>query len=343
MQTSLNSAAHKYAADSNTDFIAARVEGNNSNMDATMKNPVFLVGAERSGTTLLRLMLDHHPDIAFNSEFEYAVDCIEDGEWPSREKFYEFLETDRIFQSSGFFLDLSLDFKEQLESFLKQKQKNKSIVGATVHRRFDELLKIWPDARFIHIVRDPRDVARSCIGMNWAGNVWTGVERWLEAEELWEELKPRLDPANYTEIKFESLLQEPNSNLQRLCELMGTSYDPEMMSYPANSSYSLPEGNLAVQWRRKLNSEQIKLVEARAGDLMHKRGYQLSELAAGEVGLLRSIGLEVHSYFAVVFKRINVYGLPLVIQSFISNKMGLRKWHKKVRLKFNEIDSVMLK
>lgn len=48
-----------------------------------ISKPVFLVGAERSGTTVLRLMLDHHPQIAFNNEFEYAVDLVSDeGKWP---------------------------------------------------------------------------------------------------------------------------------------------------------------------------------------------------------------------------------------------------------------------
>ena len=39
-----------------------------------LRDPVFLVGSERSGTTLLRLMLDHHPEIAFDKEFDYMVD-----------------------------------------------------------------------------------------------------------------------------------------------------------------------------------------------------------------------------------------------------------------------------
>lgn len=44
-----------------------------------VSEPIFLVGAERSGTTVLRLMLDHHPKIAWCSEFEYAVDI--GGKW----------------------------------------------------------------------------------------------------------------------------------------------------------------------------------------------------------------------------------------------------------------------
>ena len=47
-------------------------------MDSQIRSPVFLIGAERSGTTLLRLMLDHHPDIAFNLESEFLVSRISD-------------------------------------------------------------------------------------------------------------------------------------------------------------------------------------------------------------------------------------------------------------------------
>ena len=48
-----------------------------------IEEPIFLVGAERSGTTLMRLMLDSHPDVAFGEEFEFAVTHIgADGTFP---------------------------------------------------------------------------------------------------------------------------------------------------------------------------------------------------------------------------------------------------------------------
>ena len=43
-----------------------------------LRDPVFLVGSERSGTTLLRLMLDHHPAIAFDKEADYMVTMVSD-------------------------------------------------------------------------------------------------------------------------------------------------------------------------------------------------------------------------------------------------------------------------
>lgn len=140
---------------------------------ALITQPIFLVGAERSGTTVLRLMLDHHPQLAWHSEFEYAVDRIsETGEWPHIDEYHQWLAKQRIFLDLDFKLDHTLTYPQLINSFLVQKRDrdHKPIVGATVHRHFDKVLSIWPDARFIHIVRDGRDVARSCIGMGWAGN-----------------------------------------------------------------------------------------------------------------------------------------------------------------------------
>src|SRR5262249_54027367 len=119
-----------------------------------LHDPVFLVGSERSGTTLLRLMLDHHPAIAFHSEFEYAVAKMDNpAEWPCLDEYCRYLTSDRIFNGDGFLIDRSLSYPALIDSFLCQKRDaaGKPIVGATVHLDFDRLMRIWPQARFIHL------------------------------------------------------------------------------------------------------------------------------------------------------------------------------------------------
>ncbi len=67
-----------------------------------IREPVFMVGSERSGTTLLRLMLDHHPGIAFHFEFEFAVERLaDDGTFPPIEAYHKWLRSERGFRGSG--------------------------------------------------------------------------------------------------------------------------------------------------------------------------------------------------------------------------------------------------
>ncbi len=310
-----------------------------------ISEPVFLVGAERSGTTLLRLMLDHHPQIAFHSEFEYAVDYFQGNNWPQLDEYYECLEIDRLFQSSDFVIDVSLSYPQLVNSFLVQKRDRagKSLVGATVHRHFDRLLRIWPDARFIHIVRDGRDVARSCMSMNWAGNVWTGLDRWIETEKLWSQLKETISPERYTEVHYETLIAEPVATLTHLCNFIDTSYDPAMLSYSQTTTYNLPDVKLLCQWKRKLSEREIQLVEAKIGDMLVGRGYELSGLSSITVNSVMKQMLRLHSKCSVVQGRIRIYGLHLILSSFLSRHLELKQWNKRVQLECNNIDTARLK
>lgn len=312
---------------------------------SVVSQPIFLVGAERSGTTLLRLMLDRHPDIAFYSEFEFVVDYFQGNNYPSLDDYYEYLATDRIFQSGNWSSDRSLNYPQLVNSFLVQKREDtgKYFVGATVHRHFDRLLKIWSDAKFIHIVRDGRDVARSCVNMNWAGNVWTGSDRWIEVEQLWSQLKRSLSQDRYIEVRYETLIAQPETILTDLSNFIGTKYNPLMLSYAQNSTYDLPDPKLLWQWKRKLSVREIRLLEAKTRNILLEHDYELSQLPPLTVNRMRDLVLKLHSKFAVILGRIDIYGLPLIFSSFISRHLKLKQWQKQVRLQCNNIDTARLK
>lgn len=312
-----------------------------------LEKPTFLVGAERSGTTLLRLMLDHHPKICWCNEFEYSVDRVaDDGTFPQLEAYYEWLEIHRIFRATGFTIDRDLNYPHLVDSFLRQRQANsggKSVVGATVHRHFDRLLKVWPDARFIKIVRDGRDVARSCIGMNWAGNVWTGVERWIEAENLWLKLVKLLPADRYIELNYEDAIVDPEGVLHRVCEFMDVAYDPAMLTYPEDTTYSAPDPKLISQWRRKLSEHEIQLVESRISDMLVERGYELSGLPIIEVPSQEIRQLRFQCYWKRALGRVQRNGLPLFIMDYFARRLGYKPFERYVALQVNRKAEAWLK
>ena len=306
--------------------------------------PIFLVGAERSGTTLLRLMLDHHPQLAWCNEFEYSVDLISDS-WPQLDVYYDWLETHRIFQATNFEIDRDLNYPQLVNSFLIQKQirEGKPLVGATVHRHFDRLLKIWPNAKFIHIMRDGRDVARSCIGMGWAGNVWTGIERWIEAENLWTNLSQKLSAHQKIEVTYESLISHPQSVLKALRNFLEIPFKPQMLTYDKTTSYDLPDAKLIYQWKRKLSSKEIQLIESRIGNMLAERNYELSDLPTIEVTPVMVQKLKLQDKFKRIEFRIKRFGLPLFLADNLSRRLQLHSWQKNIKLKINEVQKSHLK
>jgi len=307
---------------------------------AAVEKPIFLVGAERSGSTLLRLMLSHHPQIAFDAEFEFAVDLISpDGRPPEVAIYHDWLTLHRIFRLTGYRVDSSLPYPDLVKSFLAQKMKreNKPIVGATVHRNFDKLLGIWPDARFIHLLRDGRDVARSCIQMGWAGNVWAAVEEWIDAERLWENMRGNLPESRYTTVKYEQIVAEPEKTLGRLCRFIGVSYDPAMLSYPQHTTYGPPDPALAAQWKRKLTAGEVQLVEARTAAMLAERGYDLSGLPTLDVTQPMKRRLARQNTIGKLRFRIRRYGWYLVLMEYATRKLGLSGWNKRLTLRIQEI------
>lgn len=307
-----------------------------------LREPFFLVGSERSGTTLLRLMLAHHRAIECAPEFEFLVEAMpSERGWPELDAYHEWLATNRIFLPHALEIDRTLDYPALVKSFVAQygRRSKKPIHGATCHKHFDRLLRIWPEARFVHLLRDGRDVARSCIGMGWAGNVWHGAGRWIEAEALWDALLPRIDASRRMELRYEDLIRDPERELARVCAFLGADYDPGMLDYSKDSSYERPDPKLIGQWKTKLAPAELALLEARIGPLLRRKGYEESGVPAAEVGVWRRLVLALDDRAGRFRFRRERYGLGHIVESRLASLFGARAWQRRLLLARNEIDN----
>jgi len=314
-----------------------------------LSQPVILVGAERSGSTLLRLMLDGHPTMAWNAEFEYAVDLMTDESaphcFPDLERYIAYLELERTFPQLNRTIDPALTYPELIDSFLVQRRDRggKQQVGCTVHRHFDRLLKIWPDARFVHLLRDGRDVARSVIDMGWAGNVYTGCDRWIEAETLFANMTRRLPPERHMTVLFEDLVLHPVRELTRICEFCGVAYHPAMLEYPNRTTYEAPDPKIMRRWKRQMSKSDVQLVESRIGAMLLERGYELSGLPAVSVTAADERRLRRSDYWSRVKFRVKQNGPALFAADYLTRRLGLSSLQKTVRLKLNRLEQARLK
>lgn len=242
---------------------------------------VFIYGALRSGTTVFRLMLDHHPKIANPGELDFLFDELRpDATAPSGWRYdKKRLLANRIFLSNHLSMPDALDGLDLLQHFLaqiRQRTGDKPVVTINVHRHIDRILAIFPRAKIVHMLRDPRDVARSSIHMGWAATLYHGVGHWVRTESAWDRGIRGADPAQIHTLTYEALFTDTEGELRAVCDLLGVEWDPEMLNYHANSSYPPPDPALIAQWRHKCSAQEVALLEGRAGALMTARGYALN-------------------------------------------------------------------
>ncbi|MGB0952340.1 MAG: sulfotransferase family protein [Planctomycetota bacterium] len=253
--------------------------------------PYFLVGAERSGTTLLRLMMDHHPQICCLFESNFFVDYLtDDGGDPDPAWSQQQVALDRAARRAGFEIEDGVPYREGVRAFFEEQLRlsGKPIAGSTIHRRLPDILKVWPDARFVNLIRDPRDVAPSVIKMGWAGDTWHGTRFWVDAQEDMERLRKLVPEGRFVQLRFEDLVSHPVDSLTKICDMLGLPYDEAILSYPNDTTYPAPDASAAARWKKKLSPREIQLVEARAGAWLKRLGYEPSgQPALAVTGMLR--------------------------------------------------------
>lgn len=268
---------------------------------------VFVVGCYRSGTTVMRLMLSAHPKVYISMETNY-IDRI-GASLPSFGNLEEKANLMRLHEKITSYLlgerwNSVPDFSQLLTWTQVNGYSYKSIVsfygtwGAWMEGR-EELLywgdntpryihsmsflkALFPDAKFIHMVRDPRDVVASALRLPLGGKTPLGIAYdWerallsgLAAESLW-------GSGVILRVKYEDLVTNPESILKRICNFLEISFTQEMLFFHRSEAakelsrlrhhrrVSKPLDSESVgRYRRDLPPKVLQIVESYLSELM---------------------------------------------------------------------------
>jgi hypothetical protein len=273
-------------------------------------NPyLFIVGAARSGTTLLQRIVDAHPDIAVVNETYWLPRKFREEAGLTREGVVT-PQLIRMLVDNPKFTRIGLDQGdlEQLRAStdpilypafvsrifdLYAEARGKRIAGDKSPgyvRKMHVLHRLWPEAKFVHLIRDGRDVCLSLL--NWgkgervagALGTWgddavtTSALYWRRSVMLGREFGVTLDPRLYREIRYESLVANPKAECEALCEFFEVAFDAAMLRFhegrtregPRLSSKArwLPPRPGLRDWRTQMSPGDTERFEAGAGDLL---------------------------------------------------------------------------
>lgn len=307
------------------------------------RDPDFvIVGPLRAGTTLFRLIMGNHPDVAEIGEFEESVAMLGPTGWPNHQYYRDWLSLHRTAVSRKYAIpDNANSYQSIVHAMWTQlaAKQTKPIVGCTIHSRVDRILDLWPNTKLICIVRDPRDVCRSCVGMGWYGHPAAATNEWIKPIERWQQSRDRLADNQHVMIRYEDLLRDPQSELDRCCKLLGLNFHEEMLSFHESSSYESLDPSLAEQWRRKMDARTAELIDGACMPLMLEYGYQPSSPHPKPASLIERYRIRTGNRYGRFRFRVKRYGLPLVLQWAIVKRLSLSNpMRKDAQQRINAID-----
>ena len=278
--------------------------------------PLLVGGCARSGTTLLRSMLNSHPDLGMPHETKFVVTA-----WRNRDRFGDLTVADNRRAVARWILELpnakfprlGIDGDELVEAFGAAPPTLGSLLATcfgtyasrdgktrwgdkrpSYSRNLDALFRLFPDARFVHVVRDPRACAASM------RRAWTGWGRLASAAEVWERTdrsvqaaRRRLPASQFLQLYYEDLVSRPEATLDAVCAFAGLDPTgvPKMLDYH-NEGSDLPTGSLygnaskpvdtsaVARWTRDLAPGEVVFLEHVLGDRIRAHGYDLTSPSA---------------------------------------------------------------
>ena len=301
---------------------------------ALPSNPVLLGGENRSGTTLLSILLDSHPDLVVGPEIDFtepvdlgphilAVCDLMDlhasqlagatkdsvaPEWFDGAHFVVQCErfglgrddlrplVTRLMAERGTDLSALEDRCLLIDSIgeFRRQQTGARRWGLKLQRRIQDIgtyAAIWPQAHFIHIIRDGRDLAASHLKTvpDWGyGTVEQAARGWLEVLT-----RPRqaAREGRYLEVRYEDLVIQPRQTIAQMLDYLGLPWDEAVLHHTEqkHALFDNPWGHPAAEdagkplytgrngrYLQDLTSEEIRAFEQIAGNELERLGYGLS-------------------------------------------------------------------
>lgn len=271
--------------------------------------PFFIVGSGRSGSTLLRLMLASHSRIAIPAETWYLTALLE--ELPIDRP----LEEDEIgtaisLMTSHFaWPDLGLDATEfrhraanltgvrlrdlveivyrwhmEIEGKSRWGDKTPAYIGI-----IPALAAMFGDAKFIHLIRDGRDVVKSFQRQGWLGPWMHGcAKEWLKAVEWDLKLGKTQLNERILRVRYEELVLYPEVTLRGICAFIDERFEDQMLLWRKKVAGAIPDrqkkfhSNLSRdmnpsdvgRWKREMTSREVFVAEALIGTQLSRFGYE---------------------------------------------------------------------
>jgi hypothetical protein len=194
--------------------------------ERTEHSPIFIVGCQRSGTTLLRLILDAHPHLSVGPESRFLDDLakVTGDDWHRiepyglpREYFHE--------RFAQLFHDFQMDYATRRG---KQRWGDKS-PRYTMHIPF--LDQLFPACQVIHVIRDGRDVVSSHRQRWGYGSAYKATAKWQRYIEAARAAGNTLGPDRFAEVRYEALVANPEPELRRLLEFLGEPWDDAVLHH----------------------------------------------------------------------------------------------------------------
>jgi hypothetical protein len=279
--------------------------------------PLFVVGCGRSGSTMLRLMLDSHPEIAIPGESHFIPAL-----WSTRRRYVTggVLDADRlaadILQTPHVKLwSLPVELVQRRVRALETPSfagvVEASFLAYADHhgkRRWGDktpiyvlwiplLANLFPSARFIQLIRDGRDVALSYLSVPWGPRtIWQAAWKWDRDVRSGRRAGRALGVGRYLELRYEDLVRDPRGTLESASAFIRVEFSEDMLRFhedgrerlfapsdgiPFHAGSARPPTAGVRDWRSQMPVASVRAFEAVAGELLGELGYALGAFDAG--------------------------------------------------------------